>query len=75
MAAAVSSVDPPHVWRVDMRRLFVVVSEAKPRGLYRSIWQRPRLFCVPGRAHLLGGESPLQARQRELLAGRQGCRS
>jgi len=26
-------------------------------------------------AHLLGGESPLQARQRELLAERQGCPS
>jgi prophage antirepressor-like protein len=33
------------------------------------------LIGVPGRAHLLGDESPLQARQRELLAGRQGCRS
>jgi hypothetical protein len=29
-------------------------------------------FCVPGRAHSLGGGSPLQARQGELLAGRQG---
>jgi len=30
-------------------------------------------FGAPGRAHPLGGESPLQARQGELLAGRQGC--
>ena len=30
---------------------------------------------APGRARTLGGESPLQARQRELLAGRQGCPS
>jgi PAS domain-containing protein len=29
-------------------------------------------FRVPGRAHSLGGGSPLQARQGELLAGRQG---
>ncbi len=36
MASAVSS--------VDIRRLFVVVSEAKPRDLYCSIWYRPRLF-------------------------------
>jgi len=30
-------------------------------------------MCAPGRAHLLGGESPIQARQGELLSGRQGC--
>jgi hypothetical protein len=29
---------------------------------------------APGRAHLLGGESPLLARQGEELAERQGCR-
>ena len=29
---------------------------------------------VPGRAHLLGGESSLLARQGEELAERQGCR-
>ena len=34
-----------------------------------------RLLGVPGKAHLLEDESFLQARQRELLAGRQGCRS
>jgi len=28
-------------------------------------------FCVPGRAQLFGGASSLQARQLELLAGRQ----
>ena len=33
------------------------------------------IYGVPGRAHLLGGASPLWARQREPLAGRQGCRS
>ena len=31
-------------------------------------------FCAPGRAHLLGGESPLLTRQGEVLAERQGCR-
>jgi len=30
-------------------------------------------YCAPGRARSLGGASPLQARQGELLAGRQGC--
>jgi len=32
----------------------------------------PPFFCVPGRAHLFGGASPLWARQGEPLAGRQG---
>src|SRR5216110_3474935 len=31
-------------------------------------------FCAPGRAHVLGGESPLHTRQGEVLAERQGCR-
>ena len=31
-------------------------------------------FCAAGRAHLLGGESPLLTRQGEELAERQGCR-
>ena len=30
--------------------------------------------CAPGRAHSLGGASPLLARQGEELAERQGCR-
>lgn len=34
----------------------------------------PPTRCAPGRAHLLGGESPLLARQGEELAERQGCR-
>jgi hypothetical protein len=29
-------------------------------------------LCAPGRAHLLGGASPLHTRQGEVLAGRQG---
>jgi hypothetical protein len=34
----------------------------------------PSFFIyAPGRAHSLGGASPLQARQGELLAERQGC--
>jgi hypothetical protein len=34
----------------------------------------PFLRCgAPGRAHPFGGESPLQTRQGELLAERQGC--
>ena len=31
-------------------------------------------ISAPGRAHLLGGESPLLAVQGEELAERQGCR-
>jgi hypothetical protein len=31
--------------------------------------------CAPGRAHSLGGESPLRTRQGESLAERQGCPS
>ncbi len=38
-----------------------------PKGLF--------FIGAPGRAHLLGGESPPQTRQGELLAGRQGCLS
>jgi hypothetical protein len=33
------------------------------------------LLCAPGRAHPLGGESPLRTRQGESLAKRQGCPS
>ena len=32
-------------------------------------------ICAPGRAHSLGGESPLHTRQGEVLAERQGCPS
>jgi len=32
----------------------------------------PFLFRAPGRAHLLGGASPLHTQQGEVLAGRQG---
>jgi len=32
----------------------------------------PFCFCAPGRAHPLGGASPLQTRQGELLAERTG---
>ena len=32
------------------------------------------MICAPGRAHLLGGGSPLRTRQGEPLAERQGCR-
>src|SRR5438034_2518605 len=35
--------------------------------------RRP-FFCAPGRAHVLGGESPRHTRQGEVLAERQGCR-
>ena len=37
----------------------------------------PLLFFIgaPGRAHSLGGESPLHTRQGEVLAERQGCPS
>jgi len=31
-------------------------------------------YGAPGRAHILGGGSPLHARQGEVLAERQGCR-
>jgi hypothetical protein len=33
------------------------------------------LLRAPGRAHLLGGASPLHTRQGEVLAERQGCPS
>jgi len=43
---------------------------AELRGKFLgAVW-----LCAPGRAHSLGGESPLLARQGEELAERQGCR-
>ncbi|MCK6405904.1 MAG: hypothetical protein L6Q60_07790, partial [Rhodocyclaceae bacterium] len=42
----------------------------KQKGLPK--WQA-FVFGAPGRAHLLGGGSPLLARQGEELAERQGC--
>ena len=36
-------------------------------------YRQPLCICAPGRAHRLGGESPLLTRQGEELAGRQGC--
>src|SRR5450830_1665409 len=43
--------------------------------IYRPRPQGLGFFCgAPGRAHLLGGESPLRTRQGEPLAERQGCR-
>jgi hypothetical protein len=42
----------------------------------RSAGKTDRPFlCAPGRAHSLGGESPLRTRQGESLAERQGCPS
>ena len=38
-------------------------------GAY-ALLHRPRLLCVPCRAHLPGDKNPPQARQREPLAGR-----
>src|ERR1019366_1505729 len=35
----------------------------------------PPTRCAPGRAHSLGGESPLHTRQGEVLAEQQGCPS
>ena len=35
--------------------------------------ESPLSLRAPGRAHALGGSSPLHARQGEVLAGRQGC--
>src|SRR5271165_2684181 len=35
----------------------------------------PCFFGAPGRAHSLGGESPLHTRQGEVLAEPQGCPS
>jgi hypothetical protein len=42
---------------------------------FRQRLGETRLFFIgaPGRAHLLGGESPLLTRQGEELAERQGC--
>jgi hypothetical protein len=35
----------------------------------------PAFIGAPGRAHSLGGESPLHTRQGEVLAEQQGCPS
>jgi hypothetical protein len=48
--------------------------------LRRSWYRRPARVpafrvCAPGRAHPLGGESPLHGRQGEVLAERQRCPS
>ena len=48
---------------------YEIITPAKERRLVDGAL----LHGAPGRAHPLWGESPLQARQRELLAGRQGC--
>ena len=37
--------------------------------------QAALFFCAPGRAHSLGGVSPLHTRQGEVLAEQQGCPS
>ena len=37
-----------------------------------GFWSGGLFRCAPGRAHSLGGGSPLQTRQGELLAYRQG---
>ena len=43
-------------------------------GCNKKALRPERFFCgAPGRAHLLGGGSPLLARQGEELAERQGC--
>jgi len=34
---------------------------------------RPFLYGAPGRAHSLGGESPLPTRHGEVLADGKGC--
>jgi len=44
------------------------------KGKYQSRGRQVVVLVrVPGRAHSLGGGSPLQTRQGELLAERQGC--
>jgi len=46
------------------------------RGTRNPCGGEPDGFFVgaPGRAHVLGGESPLHTRQGEVSAERQGCR-
>jgi hypothetical protein len=43
-----------------------------PGGVRGSGGDPAAYSIAPGRAHLLGGESPLHTRQGEVLAGRQG---
>src|SRR5208337_3120989 len=47
----------------------------KQRQLKKAPAPLAPFFGAPGRAHPLGGESPLLARQGEQLAERQGCPS
>ena len=47
--------------------LYIAANNTK-RAAFKS---SPLRVCVPGMAHRLGGESPLQARQGKLLAKRQ----
>lgn len=54
-------------------------ANAKAVAEYLELGQQDSMHRVvfygaPGRAHSLGGESPLLARQGEELAERQGCR-
>src|SRR5579864_2427214 len=57
------------------------IREKQPRIALETIKQEvPALgpglpICAPGRAHSLGGESPLHTRQGEVLAERQRCPS
>jgi hypothetical protein len=44
-------------------------------GERAAILRAALLACAPGRAHSLGGVSPLHTRQGEVLAERQGCPS
>ena len=57
-------------------RVFVEPPDAEPHvrwcGRAASV-SSPPTRCAPGRAHSLGGASPLRARQGEPLAGPQGC--
>ena len=67
---------PQRLPTLKLRGFFLLPAARRPwRYTYMCKGLFTQAFCygVPGRAHLLGGVSPLWARQRELLAGRQGC--
>jgi len=67
------------VWRALTRKLWEKAGSNSRRldtvdGLKGRHLRTPFCFGAPGRAHLLGGGSPLLARQGEALAEWQGCR-
>src|SRR5690625_1448219 len=73
MNAGVAQLVEPYLAEVDVARSNLVSRSTRNCPDQSQI--RAVFVCAPGRAHSLGGGSPLQARQGELLAERQGCSS